>query len=62
MKILITETENGKYINKKGKRFDILTCTWVKGERAKDFKDFDTLEEAIEHYGLTEVKYEDKGL
>lgn len=62
MKILITETENGKYQNKKGKRFNILACTWVKGSRAKDFEDFDTLEEAIEHYGLTEVKYENKGL
>ena len=62
MKILITENENGKYQNKEGKRFNILACTWVKGERAKDFEDFDTLEEAIEKYELTEVEDEDKGL
>lgn len=58
MKILITENDKGKYINKQGKRFNLIACTWVKGERAKDFETFNTLEEALEKYGLTEVKDE----
>lgn len=56
MKFLKISYDKGKYKNKEGKRFNLLVCTWVKGERAKDFDDFNSLEEAMLSYGLTEVE------
>lgn len=55
MKILIIKDENGIYQNQKGERYNLIACKWVKGERANEFKEFNSLKEAIEHYGLTEV-------
>ena len=56
MKVLLIEDENGQYENEQGKRFNLLTCSWVKGQRANEFVDFDTLEDALENFGLTEVR------
>lgn len=56
MKTLLIIDENGQYQNKQGKRCNLLCCSWVKGERASEFKDFDTLEQAVEYYELTEVE------
>lgn len=56
MKTLLIIDENGQYKNNKNERCELLCCEWVKGERASEFKEFDTLEQAKEYYGLTEVE------
>ena len=59
MKYLLCEDENGIY-EKDGKRYNLLVCSWVKGPRAQDFKEFGSLEEAEEAYGLTKVETEEE--
>ena len=58
MLYLLVQDENGKY-KKDGIRYSILVCSWVKGQRANDFTEFNSLEEAEEAYGLTKVEVED---
>lgn len=55
MKFLLIEDENGNY-EKDGKRYNLLVCAWVKGPRANEFVEFESLEEALETWGLTEVE------
>ena len=61
MKYLLIEDENGIY-EKDGKRYNLLACAWVKGQRANEFQEFNSLEEAEEAYGLTKVEVEQNGL
>lgn len=56
MKVLVTQEDYGRYENERGERFNVIACTWVKGQRSKDFLDFDTLEDALEFYNLKEVE------
>lgn len=55
IKVLKVEDENGQYISQDGKRYELIYGTYVVGPRAKDFVEFDTLEQAVEFYGLSEV-------
>ena len=57
MKFLLCEDENGNY-EKDGKRYNLLVCAWVKGPRANDFQEYNSLEEAEKAYGLTKVEEE----
>lgn len=52
---LLCEDENGRY-QKDDKRYNLLVCSWVEGQRANDFKEFSSLEEALAFWGLTEVE------
>lgn len=56
MKYLLIENEKGQYIGKDGKRYDILECEYAVGPRADGFVDFESLEEALKTWGLTEVE------
>lgn len=69
IKVLLIEDENGQYQNEQGKKFDIIACSWVKGQRANEFVDFDSVEQALEYYNLTDTnapaekeETEDEGL
>ena len=62
LKILLVEDKFGQYQNKDGKRYSLIYGTYVVGPRAKDFVEFETLEQALEFYNLEEVKDEDKRL
>ena len=55
MKTLLIIDENGQYQDKQGKRYNLLYCKWAKGQRADEFKEFTSLQDAIKYYGLTEV-------
>lgn len=59
MVYLLTQNDDGKYI-KDGTRYDVLEAGWVRGPRAKDFVEFESLEEAAAFYGLTPVKEEEE--
>ena len=55
MKYLLIEKEIGRYLNEEqDKRYDIIECHEAIGPRASEFKEFDTLEHALEYYGLTD--------
>lgn len=54
MEVLLIKDENGQYENEQGEKFNIICCSWVKGERAKEFTEFITLQEALEYYRLTD--------
>lgn len=56
VKVLLVEDINGQYQNKDGKRYNLIYGTYAVGPRAKDFVEFDTLEDALETYGLKEVE------
>ena len=57
MKYLLIPNEEGPYINKEqDKRYDVLECHEAIGPRAKDFVEFENLEQAKKHYGLTELQ------
>ena len=56
LKVLRIENERGQYIGQDGKRYDLVYGTYAVGPRAKDFVEFETLEEALEFYGLSEVE------
>ena len=58
IKVKVIEDESGHYLNSLGKHYNIIACSWVKGPRADEFKEFNSLEEAMEAYGLTEVEVE----
>ena len=62
IKVLKVENEKGQYIGQDGKRYSLIYGTYVVGPRAKDFVEFETLEQALEFYNLEEVKDEDKRL
>ena len=49
MKYLLYEDERGIY-EKEGKNYSILECNQVVGERAKEFKEFENLEEAKQFF------------
>jgi|GEM_PF-5318705 hypothetical protein len=59
MVYLLTQNEDGKYI-KDGTRYDLLEASWAKGPRAKDFVEFESSEEALKTWGLTEVENADE--
>lgn len=50
------ENPEGQYIDGNGNRFDILFCHEALGAGAEDFVEFESLEEALETWGLTEVE------
>lgn len=57
MKYLLIENEEGPYINKKqNKRYDVLECHEAIGQRAKDFVEFENLEEALAFWNLELVE------
>ena len=57
MKYLLIETEEGQYINKDtDKRCDVLECHEAGGPRAKDFVEFENLQEALESWRLEPVE------
>ena len=57
MKYLLIPNKEGQYINKEqNKRYDVLECHQAIGPRASDFVEFENLEQAKEHYGLTELQ------
>ena len=56
MKTLLIIDKNGQYENEQGERFNLILCSWVKGERANEFEEFSTLQEVYETYGLKEVE------
>ena len=58
MVYLLTQNEEGKYI-KDDTCYDLLEASWAKGPRAKDFVEFESLEEAAAFYGLTKIEEED---
>lgn len=58
IEVLKVEDENGQYKDKNGTRYTLVWGTYVKGPRAKDFVEFDTLEQAVEFYELSEVENE----
>lgn len=58
VKVLILENEKGQYIDKENKRYNLIYGTYVVGSRADEFQEFDNIEQAMEAYGLTEVKDE----
>lgn len=60
MLYLLISDENGQY-EKDGVRYSLLVCSWVKGQRANDFTEFNSLEEAETAYGLTKVEGQDNG-
>ncbi len=61
LKMLIVENEEGKYQGQDGKRYNLIYGTYAVGPRAKDFLEFDTLEKALESYGLTKVEEDNDG-
>lgn len=55
MKYLLIKNEEGQYIKINGtERYDILECHEAVGPRADEFKEFNSLEEAMEAYGIKE--------
>ena len=52
IKVKIVEDEQGQYQNEQGKKFNLIACSWVKGQRANEFKEFTSLQDALEYYGL----------
>lgn len=52
IKVKIVEDEQGQYQNEQGKRFNLIACSWVKGQRANEFEEFVSLQDALEYYGL----------
>lgn len=56
MKYLLIPNEEGQYVNKEqDKRYDVLECHEAIGPRAKDFVEFENLEEALAFWNLTEI-------
>ena len=56
MKYLLIENEEGQYINNdQNKRYDLLECHKATGPRAKDFVEFENLQEAQTTYGLVKI-------
>ena len=57
MKYLLVKNEDGQYINKEqNKRYDVLECHNVIGPRAKDFVEFENLQEALKSWHLEPVE------
>lgn len=54
LKVLKVEDEQGQYIDAEGNRCNLIYGTYAIGPRASEFDEFETIEEALEHYGLTE--------
>ena len=55
MKYLLIENEEGQYINNdQNKRYDLLECHKATGPRADEFVEFNSLEEALDFWHLTE--------
>lgn len=56
MKYLLIENEEGPYINKEqNKRYDVLECHEAVGPRSGEFVEFESLEEALKIWNLTEI-------
>lgn len=56
IKVLRIQDDNGQYKDKDGVRYTLIYGAYAVGPRAKDFVEFDTLEDALETYGLQEVE------
>ena len=54
MKYLVVPDDDGQYVNQDGEHFNVIYGGFVVGPRASEFKEFDTLEHALEYYGLTD--------
>ena len=54
MKYLVVPDNEGQYVNNDGEHFNVIYGGYARGPRASEFKDFDTIEHALEYYGLTD--------
>lgn len=54
MKFLVVPDDEGQYVNQDGEHFNVIYGGFVRGPRASEFKEFDTLQHALEYYGLTD--------
>ena len=54
MKFLVVPDDEGQYVNNDGEHFNVIYGGFVRGPRASEFKEFDTLQHALEYYGLTD--------
>ena len=52
MKFLVVPDIDGQYVNPEGEHFNVIYGGFVRGPRASEFKEFDTLKHALEYYNL----------
>lgn len=55
MKVLLVKDEKGQYINQKSERYNLICCSWAVGQRANEFKEFISLQDALKYYNLIEL-------